>query len=51
MERGTGVLAFTVASLDDPVAATDRLQVDRDGLVRAQIPAKLRVEIERALDH
>ncbi len=51
MERGSGVLALTVASLNDPATVTDRLQVDRDGLIKAQIPAKLRVEIERSLDH
>jgi uncharacterized membrane protein len=51
MERGSGVLALTVASLSDPATVTDRLQVDRDGLVKAQIPARLRVEIERSLHH
>lgn len=49
MERGSGVLALTVASLNDPAMVADRLQVDRDGLVNAQIPAALRAEIERSL--
>jgi uncharacterized membrane protein len=51
MERGSGVLALTVTSLNDPATVTDRLQVDRDGLIKAQIPAKLRAEIERSLNH
>lgn len=49
MERGSGVLALTLTSLGDPAVVTDRLQVDRDGLVKAQIPAALRAEIERSL--
>jgi uncharacterized membrane protein len=49
MERGSGVIALTVASLSDPAIVADRLQVDRDGLVNAQIPAALRAEIERSL--
>ena len=49
MTRGSGVLALSLESLDDPAIVADRLQVDRDGLVRAQIPAALREEIERAL--
>jgi uncharacterized membrane protein len=50
MERSSGVLALTVASLNDPATVTDRLQVHQDGLVKAQIPAALRAEIERSLD-
>lgn len=49
MQRGSGVLALTVASIDDPEVVTDRLGVDRDGLVRAEVPASLREEIDRAL--
>jgi uncharacterized membrane protein len=49
MERGSGVIALTVASLNDPAMVADRLQVDSDGLVNAQIPAALRAEIERSL--
>lgn len=49
MERGSGVIALTLASLDDPAMVVDRLQVARDGLVNAQIPAALRAEIERSL--
>jgi uncharacterized membrane protein len=49
MKRGSGVLAFTVASLTDASTVTDRLHVNRDGLVNAQIPAALRAEIERSL--
>ena len=49
MERGSGVLALTVASLNDPTMVADRLQVDRDGLVNVQIPAALRAEIKRSL--
>jgi uncharacterized membrane protein len=49
MERGSGVIALTVASLSDPAIVTDRLQVHRDGLVNAQVPAALRAEIERSL--
>jgi uncharacterized membrane protein len=49
MARGSGVLALTVASLNDPAMVADRLQVNRDGLVNAQIPAALRAEIERSL--
>ena len=49
MERGSGVLALTVASLNDPAVIAERLHVDRDGLVNVQIPAALRAEIERAL--
>jgi len=49
MERGSGVIALTVASLSDPAIVADRLQVHRDGLVSAQIPAALRAEIERSL--
>jgi uncharacterized membrane protein len=49
LERGSGVIALTVASLNDPAMVADRLQVDSDGLVNAQIPAALRAEIERSL--
>lgn len=49
MERGSGVLAFTVTSLNDPATVADRLAVDRAGLVNAEIPAALRAEIERSL--
>ena len=49
MDRGSGVLAFTVASIDDPETVTDRLGVDREGLVRVDVPATLRAEIDRAL--
>ncbi len=49
MERGSGVIALTVASLSDPATVTDRLEVHRDGLVNAKIPAALRAEIERSL--
>lgn len=50
MERGSGVLALTVTSLNDPAMVTDRLSVDRDGLVNAHVPAALRAEIERSLN-
>ncbi len=49
MERGSGVLALTVVSIDDPETVTDRLGVDREGLVRVDVPATLRAEIDRAL--
>ena len=49
MERGSAMLALTVASMTDPATVTDRLRVDRDGLVSAQVPAALRAEIERSL--
>ncbi len=49
MARGSGVLALTLESLSDAATVTDRLGVDRDGLVRAEIPASLRDEIERVL--
>ena len=49
MERVSGVIALVVASLSDPATVTDRLEVHRDGLVNAQIPAALRAEIERSL--
>lgn len=49
MERGSGVLALTINSIGDPEVVTDRLGVDRDGLTRAEVPATLRAEIDRAL--
>jgi uncharacterized membrane protein len=49
MDRGSGVLALTINSIEDPEMVTDRLGVDRDGLVRAEVPATLREEIDRAL--
>lgn len=49
MERSSGVLALTVNSIGDPEMVRDRLGVDRDGLVRADVPASLREEIDRRL--
>lgn len=49
MDRGSGVLAVTIDSIGDPEMVADRLGVDRDGLVRAEVPATLREEIDRAL--
>jgi uncharacterized membrane protein len=49
MEPGSSVLALTLTSLSDAATVADRLQVDRDGLIRAQIPAALRAEIERSV--
>lgn len=49
MDRGSGVLALTINSIGDPEMVTSRLGVDRDGLVRAEVPATLREEIDRAL--
>ncbi len=47
MEKGSGVLALTLASLSDPASVTDRLGIDRDGLVRAEIPTSLKEELDR----
>lgn len=49
MTAGAGVLALTLESLNDPATVLDRLEIDRDGLVRADVPASLREEIERKL--
>lgn len=49
MDRGSGVLALTINSIGDPEMVTSRLGVDRDGLVRVEVPATLRDEIDRAL--
>jgi uncharacterized membrane protein len=49
MASGSGVLALSLASLSDPATVADRLEVDRDGLIRADIPAALREEIDRSL--
>jgi uncharacterized membrane protein len=49
MERGSGVLALSINSIGDPEMVTSRLGVERDGLVRAEVPATLREEIDRAL--
>ncbi len=49
MDRGSGVLALTIASIDDPETVAARLGIDRDGMVRADVPATLRAEIDRAL--
>lgn len=50
MTAGTGVLALTVTSLRDPGKVVDRLAIHRDKLLRTEIPASLRDEIERRLD-
>ena len=49
MTDGSGVLAFTVASINDPETVVDRLQLQHNGLVRADIPAALQQEIDRRL--
>jgi uncharacterized membrane protein len=49
MDRGSGVLALTINSIGDPEMVTSRLGVEREGLVRADVPATLRQEIDRAL--
>ena len=47
MIAGSGVLALSVADLGDPETVTERLELHRDSLLRAEVPAALRAEIER----
>ena len=47
MTPGSGVVALSVVELRDPEMVTDRLEVHQDSLLRAEIPAALRAEIER----
>ena len=49
MAQGSGVLALTLASVSDLDTVRDRLQLHRNGLVRADLPAELHEEIERRL--
>ena len=46
MTSGTAVLALTVASLSDVESVTDRLEIHRDKLIRAEIPASLRAQLD-----
>jgi uncharacterized membrane protein len=46
MTAGTAVLALTVAALTDPWMVTDRLEVHRDRLIRAEVPASIRAQLE-----
>ena len=46
MTPGTAVLALTVASLKDPGSVTDGLEIHRDKLIRAEIPASLRAQLD-----
>lgn len=48
MTAGTAVLALNVASLSDPDLVADRLSVHRDGLIRAEIPASIRAQLDEA---
>jgi uncharacterized membrane protein len=48
MTPGTAVLALTVAELNDPESVADRLELHRDGLVRAEIPESLRAQLDAA---
>jgi uncharacterized membrane protein len=46
MTAGTAVLALTVAALSDPWTVADRLEVHRDRLIRAEIPASIRAQLD-----
>ncbi len=48
MTPGTAVLALAVAELTDPEMVTDRLEVHRDRLIRAEIPPQLRKQLDDA---
>lgn len=50
MAPGSAVLALTLASISDIETVRDRLQLHRDGLVRADVPAELSEEIARRLE-
>jgi uncharacterized membrane protein len=47
MTVGSGVLALSVIDLNDAKTVTERLEIHLDSLVRAEIPAALRAELER----
>jgi len=46
MTAGTAVLVLTVAALADPGTVADRLEVHRDRLIRADVPASIRAQID-----
>lgn len=46
MTSGTGVLALSVNSLTDPEIVTERLELHRDKLIRAEVPEALRAQID-----
>ncbi len=46
MASGTAVLALTVTALSDPESVTDRLQIHREKLLRAEIPPALRAQLD-----
>ncbi|MDH4119638.1 MAG: DUF1269 domain-containing protein [Acidimicrobiia bacterium] len=48
MAAGTAVLALTVAGLTDPESVVARLEIHRDRLIRAEIPASLRAQLDEA---
>ncbi len=48
MVAGTAVLALTVAALTDPAVVADRLQIDHNGLIRAEVPASIRAQLDEA---
>lgn len=48
MAAGTAVLALSVAALSDPGSVADRLSVNRDGLIRAEVPASIRAQLDEA---
>jgi len=48
MTAGTVVLALTVATLNDPSSVADRLAINRDGLIRAEVPASIRAQLDEA---
>jgi uncharacterized membrane protein len=48
MSAGTAVVALTVAALTDPESVLARLEIHRDRLIRAEIPASLRAQLDDA---
>ena len=46
MANNTGVLVMNVTSLDDPEIVADRVDIHRDALIRAEVPAALKAQID-----
>ena len=50
MTAGTAVLALTVGTLNDPGVVAARLDVHLDRLIRAEVPASIRAQLDQAAD-